>query len=266
MLTGVYLAEKKDGTIYYRSNITYRNKHISLGSFDSEINAHTAYTEADRLLSSSDYTIDNSFRKCRHLSYDKIVCLLNFRDNRMYMKTPIYMKSTYFIYFLSASCELKFDIDDLFFYSSHRILQRKGHLYINDYGMQLSLLSRYGIRSHAVAGKDYLFANGDHTDYRYSNIIVINKYTGVSAIESKGQIRYRSQIHINGNYTIGTYSSESKAAVAYNKAIDLALAAGIVKNFTPNYVMEYSAKEYADIYTRIKISKKYLEYLNTAEV
>ena len=132
--------------------------------------------------------------------------------------------------------------------------------------MQISLLSRYGIRNHAVAGKDYLFANGDHTDYRYSNIIVINKYTGVSAIESKGQIRYRSQIHINGNYTIGTYSSESKAAVAYNKAIDLALAAGIVKNFTPNYVMEYSAKEYADIYTRIKISKKYLEYLNTAEV
>lgn len=266
MLTGVYLAEKKDGTIYYRSNITYRNKHISLGSYDSEAKAHTAYTEADRLLNSSDYTIDNSFRKCLHLSYDKIVSLLNFRDNRMYMKTPIYLKSTYFIYFLSASHELKFDIDDLFFYSSHRILQRKGHLYVNDYGMQISLLSRYGIRSHAVAGKDYLFANGDLTDYRYSNIMVINKYTGVSAIESKSQLRYRAQIHINGNYTIGTYSTESKAAVAYNKAIDLALAAGICKNFTPNYVIEYSAKEYADIYTRIKISKKYLTYLNAVEV
>jgi hypothetical protein len=262
MLSGVYLAMKKDGTIYYRSNITYHNKHISLGSFDSEIDAHTAYLDADKLLTNPNFTIINSFRKCKLLSYDKIVSLLNFRDNRIYMKTPIYLRSTYFLYFLSASYELKFDIDDLFFYSSHRILKRQGHLYVNDYGMQISLLSRYGIRGHAVAGKDYLFVNGDTTDYRYSNISVINKYTGVYAIESKGQTRYKAQIHINGNYTIGTYSTESKAAVAYNKAIDMALSSGVDKNFTPNYVLEYSAKEYADIYTKIKISKKYIEYLN----
>lgn len=263
MLAGVYLAIKKDGSIYYRSNITYQNKHISLGSFASEEAAHGAYLEAGKLLTHQTCTLENSFRRCRLLSYDKIVCLLNFRDNRMYLKNPIYLKSNYFLYFLSAADELKFDIDDLFFYSSHRILRRQGHLYVNDYGMQLSLLSRYGIRSYAVVGKDYLFANGDVTDYRYSNIVVINKYIGVTAIQIKGQMRYKTQIHINGSYAVGTYSTEAKAAVAYNKAADLALLAGISKNFTQNYVFEYSAKEYADVYTRLSISKKYQQYLNT---
>ena len=43
MLPGVYLATKKDGTVYYRSSITYRSKHISLGSFPTEEDAHCAY-------------------------------------------------------------------------------------------------------------------------------------------------------------------------------------------------------------------------------
>ena len=43
MLPGVYLATKKDGTVYYRSSITYRSKHISLGSFSTEEDAHCAY-------------------------------------------------------------------------------------------------------------------------------------------------------------------------------------------------------------------------------
>ncbi len=262
MLAGVYLALKKDGTVYYRSNITYQNRHISLGSFPSESEAHQAYLEAGKLLNNEPDTIEDSFQQCRQLSYAKIISLLNFRDNRMYIKNPIYLKTNYFIYYLSPSEELKFDIDDLFFYSSHRILKRQGHLYVNDYGMQLSLLSRYGIHSYAVAGRDYIFSNGDITDYRYSNILVINRYTGVTAIHAKGQTRYKVQIHINGNYTVGTYSSEAKAAVAYNKAVDLALSHGIDKNFTQNFVYEYSAKEYADIYTKLRISGKYLAYLH----
>ena len=36
MPAGVYTAYKKDGTVYYRSSITHKNKHISLGSFSSE--------------------------------------------------------------------------------------------------------------------------------------------------------------------------------------------------------------------------------------
>ena len=51
MLTGVYLATKKDKTVYYRSNITHKGRHISLGSFPSEVQAHQAYTAACELLS-----------------------------------------------------------------------------------------------------------------------------------------------------------------------------------------------------------------------
>ena len=50
MQTGVYSAQKKDGTVYYRANITYQTKHISLGSFSSEEDAHSAYLEACNLL------------------------------------------------------------------------------------------------------------------------------------------------------------------------------------------------------------------------
>ncbi|MBR4025933.1 MAG: hypothetical protein IKJ01_00050, partial [Lachnospiraceae bacterium] len=53
MKQGVYQAVKKDGTIYYRSNITYKNKHISLGSFLTEDLANQAYIEASYLLNSS---------------------------------------------------------------------------------------------------------------------------------------------------------------------------------------------------------------------
>ena len=53
MKAGVYLATKKDGSIYYRSSITFKNKHISLGSFSTEDDANNAYLEALELTSSS---------------------------------------------------------------------------------------------------------------------------------------------------------------------------------------------------------------------
>ena len=52
MLSGCYFAQKKDGSNYYRSSITYKNKHISLGSFSTEKEAHHAYLYAQKLLSS----------------------------------------------------------------------------------------------------------------------------------------------------------------------------------------------------------------------
>ena len=170
----------------------------------------------------------------------------------------------YFSYYLSEEEELKFDIDDLFYYSSHRILRRQGHLYVNDYGMQVTLMSRYGIHNHSVVDRDYYFANGDATDLRYSNVILLNRYFGVFQHYTKQhQLRYQVKIHINGNYTIGTYSSEIKAAIAYNKAVDLAKAYGINKNYPENYIEDLSPKDYADIYLKIKISSKYLDYLKT---
>ena len=130
--------------------------------------------------------------------------------------------------------------------------------------MQYSILSRYGIRPYAVANRDYQFANGDDTDFRYSNLVIINHYHGVLQYQKKGITKYRAVIHINGNFIIGTYSSEEKAAIAYNKAVDLAKNAGINRNFPENYIDTLSPKDYADIYTKIKVSKRYLEYLKTA--
>ena len=90
---------------------------------------------------------------------------------------------------------------------------------------------------------------------------MINRFHGVLRYPVKGIIKYRTIIHINGNYIVGTYSSEEKAAVAYNKAVDFAKAAGIRKDFPENYVDALSPKEYAETYTKIKLSKRYLSYL-----
>ena len=84
MLTGVYLATKKDKTVYYRSNITHKGRHISLGSFPTEVQAHQAYTAACELLSGTE-TIDEAFYRTNQLAFEKIVSLINFRDNHMYI-------------------------------------------------------------------------------------------------------------------------------------------------------------------------------------
>ncbi len=265
MLPGVYEARKKDHTLYYRSSITWKRKHISLGSFETEEKANEAYQYAAFLLTNetaslselfSDYEIKNP-----PVSFDKIVSLMNFRDNNLYIGNPIYLKKGYFIYYLSPVEELKFDIDDLFYYSSHKILRRKGHLYVNDYGMQVTILSRYGVRAHAVCGKDYQFVNGDRMDFRYSNIQVINPYYGVTEMRTPEEVHYTAKIHINGCYTLGCFSSAEKAAIAYNKAVDLAHRHGIGKNFPENYIETLSASEYAELYIKLKLSSSYLDYL-----
>lgn len=262
MLPGVYLAYKKNGELYYRSSITYKNKHISLGSFSKEADANTAYSEAGNLLTDFKITIDTVFTHQTILKFDKVISLLNFRDNGIYFKNPIYLRNNYFVYYISKSDELKFDIDDLFYYSSHKIMRRGTHLFVNDYGMQVNILSRYGIKNYGVIGRDYYFANEDATDFRYSNIIIVNRYYGVTKYLKNELPRYKVKIHINGNYTIGTYRTEEKAAIAYNKAVDLAKSHDIDKNFPTNYIEHLSPKEYAEIYSKIKISAKYLNYLD----
>ena len=132
------------------------------------------------------------------LSFEKIIVLLNFRNNGIYFKNPIYLRNGYFSYYLSRIEELKFDVDDLFYYSSRKIQKRQGHLFVSDYGMQYSILSRYGIRPYAVAGRDYQFVNGDNSDFRYSNIVIVNRYHGVLQFLKNGLPRYRAVIHING--------------------------------------------------------------------
>lgn len=262
---GIYKAVKKDGTIYYRASITYLNKHISLGSFNDEITAHMAYVEAREILTDFDIEIENYDRMSLTtvLKFNKWVCLINFRDNRIYFKTSIYLKKKYFLYYLSYEHVLKFDIDDLFYYADKTIMKRKGHMFVADYGMQVNILSRYGIKNYSRVEKDYYFVNKDMLDFRYENIVIINKYNGVSKMHKNGKNIFCTKIHINGNFIVGYYDMEEYAAIAYNKAVDIALKMGIKKKFMQNYITEITSKEYAYIYIKLEISDKFINYLKT---
>ena len=258
MLPGVYMAKKKDKKDYYRASITYRNKHISLGSYPTEVDAHNAYLLAGEVLSDvSIWHIDNYPSPCI-LSFQKWVVLINFRDHHIYIKNPIYLKQRYFIYYFNKYVNLKFDVDDLFYYSKHKIMKRGGHLFVSDYGMQVNILSRYGIKNHAVPGRDYIFSNGDSFDYRYGNIEIINRFYGVTKTLNKGKYIYNTKIHINGNFLVGRYNSEIEAAIAYNKAVLILRDKGYTRNFPQNYIEEIDEIKYASIYQRIRISKRIL--------
>lgn len=258
-LPGSFQAQKKDGTIYFRSSITYKNKHISLGSFSTEEEAHNAYLEAGNLLTIAELTLDN-YTENSFLNFEKWVVLLNFRDNNIYFGTPIYVRPKFFYYYLSRKIRMTFDIDDLFFYASHKISRRGGHLFVADYGMQLTINSRYGIKNYAVLEKDYRFINGDIYDYRYENIEILNSYHGVRLTEHNGKKKYCAKLHLHGDYTIGYYGTGLEAAIAYNKAIDIVKRNGCRKNFTPNDMDGISPSAYADIYSRLKISESISNY------
>lgn len=262
MLPGVYIATKKNGEVYYRSSITYQNKHISLGSYNKELDAHSAYVEAHYLTTHPNITISDYRSNSTVLKFDKWISMINFRDNGIYIKNPIYLRQHFFFYYLSPKKHIIFDIDDLFYFSSHKIMQRQGYLFVSDYGMQVNILSRYGIKNHAVEGIDYDFSNGNHYDFRYENIVVINPYYGVRKIKKKNFVFFQTKIHLNGDYLVGNYETQEEAAVAYNKAVDLAKKNGWNKNFETNYILTLTAKDYADIYTKIKLSHRLLEYFD----
>ncbi len=256
-----------------KSDITYKKKHISLGSYPDESSALLARKEAalalgrrglipDRALPPgaimlgvtghlpeiSDYDI------CTVLPFEKWVCLINFRDNAIYSHNPIYLKKDYFEYWLSPDRCLKFSRDDLFYYSSHKISTRGGHLFVAEFGMQTSIMSRYGIHSFSVAGRDYIFVNGDDTDLRYENIEVINHYRGVFFEETKKGPVYTVKIHIKGTVIVGRYPDEITAAIAYNKAADTLIAAGCKRNFETNYIDGISETAYREIYQSTAIN------------
>lgn len=261
ILSGVYLAKNNNGSTYYRSSITYQNKHISLGSYKTELQAHKAYLFAGEIINSdaSKWNIGNYPLDCV-LSFEKWVVLINSRDNKIYFKNPIYLKQRYFLYYIDQSTILKFDVDDLFFYAKHKIMKRGGYLFVSDFGMQVNILSRYGIKNFAVSGKDYIFSNGDPTDYRYGNIEVINRYHGVQQVFLKGRKIFITKIHINGDYIVGRYHTELEAAIAYNKAALILRNNGTTKNFPENYIDDIDEITYASIYQKLRISKKILSY------
>lgn len=257
---GVFPAVRKNGEVYFRASLTYKRKHISLGSFTQPEQAHNAYLEGTRLLTSpfpalEAYTADSP------LSFEKWVSLLNFRDNGIYFGNPIYMGQRLFYYYLSPSHVLKFDLDDLFYYSSHKIMCRGRHYFVADYGLQVSIVSRYGIKPYAREGRDFRFINGDPTDFRRENLEILNLYHGVSYERQKnGQYLYTVRIHIKGNYIVGRYPSEQEAAIAYNKAVDILKKNGVTKKFSPNYIDGLAPSKYAEIYIAVPVSPRITAY------
>ncbi|WP_029321878.1 AP2 domain-containing protein [Butyrivibrio sp. AE3004] len=257
-VTGVYETSLKDGTKSYRASITFKGKHIALGSFCNAQTAGNAYSQAQDILADNSFTL-SSYEKEQSLPFEKCVVLINFRDKGLYIPTPIYLEKKYFFYYLSPNQMLIFDIDDLFYYSSHKIMKRGSHLFVADYGSQISILSRYGIRSYAVEGRDYRFANGNANDLRYENIEILNRYHGVRQYAERGFIKYKTVIHVNGDFVVGKYDTENEAAIAYNKAADILKKNGIDRNYMLNYIEDLTASQYADIYTNVKISPRIIE-------
>ncbi len=258
MLRGVYQAKRKDGQIYYRSSITFSGKHISLGSFDTEKKAALAYCQADRLLHDPTIALEDFREKQYPLPFAKWVTLLNFRDNHIYIKTPIYLKQKYFYYYFAPDDFLIFDSDDLFYYSSRTITRRGGHLFVADYGMQVNILSRYGIKNYGVPDRDFRFVNGDKRDFRYENIEIINRFHGVQKKTREGRTFYETKIHWNGDILVGRYENETEAAIAYNKAASTLITKGYVKEYPVNYIEELSDRQYHEIFRTVQISKKIL--------
>lgn len=256
---GVYATRKKDNSIYYRASLTHKGKHISLGSFTSEEEANRCYLLARRILDdASTHLEEYPDDACMH--YDKWVILHNLRDNGIYFPTPIYLRPSFFLYYLSKERILKFDKDDLFYYSSHKIMARGNHLFVSDYGMQVNILNRYGIMNYAVPGRDYFFINKDEHDFRYANINIVNRYHGVSEQPGLHKSSYITRIHIKGIVKVGIYPSETEAAIAYNKAIDILHKNGIRKKYMQNFIEDISPKEYAEIYSSLEISPRILNY------
>jgi len=253
-LPGVFVATKKDNTIYYRSSLTYRRKHISLGSFDTMIKAHLAYREGMSALQTNvaieDYHVNQL------LSFDKWVALINYRDNGIYFANPIYTRQNYFLYYLDPHLPLIFDIDDLFYYSSHKLMRRQGHLFVSDYGMQYNILNRYGIKNYSIVDRDYRFVNGNPHDFRYENIEIYNRFHGITQIPTQDGIRYKVKIHVRSYYQVGVYTDELHAAIAYNKAADILRQNGILKNHALNFIEGISNKEYANIYADLEVSPR----------
>ncbi len=252
---GVYASRKKSGSSYFRSSITFKGKHISLGGFDTETEAHRAYLQARLIISDHSCGILD-YKAPSPLSFEKWVSLINYRDNGIYIANPVYIMRRMFFYYLSPTDILKFDADELFYYSSHKIMRRGKHFFAADYGLQVNILNRYGIRSYAVPGRDYIFLNGDELDFRSANISIINRFNGVTKQTKKGLVSYRCRIHIRGSIVVGDYETETEAAIAYNKAVDLLKMRGFSRNYTLNYIDDISAKEYADLYSSITISQK----------
>ena len=134
-------------------------------------------------------------------------------------------------------------------------------MFVENYGAQMTVSSRYGIHPFAVEGRDYRFKNGDTTDFRYENIEIINRYIGVELMENTFPKKYRSYIHVNGYYNLGVFSSETTAAIAFNKARSLLREKGRNKDTPANYITDMPEEEYREAYDNIRLPASFMKML-----
>lgn len=238
----------------YKVYFVYFGQKIYLGIFNTYEEAKNILTEANTIMSSPSGLPDFSEFT---LNYKKIICLCNLRDNKTYIKNPIYIYPTYFHYYLSKSSFLIFDLKELFYFSTYKIYKRGSYLYTQDSVSQQSILSRFGILNHSIVGKDYRFRNDNPNDFRQDNIEIINAYKGVTKKEKNNCTLYTSSIYIDKNIVLGHYSSEIEAAIAYNKAIDYLIGTGTTKNFVHNAIPFITKDEYQMIYEKIILSPRF---------
>ena len=75
-VVGVYATTLKDGTPSYRASITFRGKHIALGSFNTEKKAGAVYKEASKILSDESISI-SSYKERLNIPFEKFVTLID---------------------------------------------------------------------------------------------------------------------------------------------------------------------------------------------
>ena len=266
LLKGVYKRVDSKGRDRFVASFTYRSKHISLGSFEKMETANSAYSEALDLVSDKSQKSLDDYEAAMNLNFEKWVTIINFRDNGLYIKNPIYLRRKFFEYYLSPTEVMKFSAEDLFYYSNHKIIRRGRHFFVADYGMQANILHRYGIRSFAVAGKDYIFLNGDNLDFRYENLKIINRYTGVRLEKQFPKPSYVVKIHIKGSVIVGRYTDEVTAAIAYNKAVRLLMDGGFKRKYELNYIDILNKTEYENRLKEVKLSKRFLRLISSLRI
>ena len=91
---GATEVKKKNGEVYYRSSITIKSKHVSLGSFDSAKEASRAYQEACEIIRDKKYVLED-YNDTFALDFLKFVVLMNYRNTGILFKTPIYLQTGY---------------------------------------------------------------------------------------------------------------------------------------------------------------------------
>ena len=96
---GIFKTKRKDNSTYYRVSITRNSKHISLGSFDKQKDAAKCYKEAVDIFDNAEISVE-SYNDSYTIPYDKFVVLINYRDNRIYIANPIYLRLNLFYYYL----------------------------------------------------------------------------------------------------------------------------------------------------------------------